>query len=91
MRLLPLDRFQASDFIEQNLHAILRKAGIETRVYGKDLLPMGGEYTGAVVMQGIRKFIELSAPRLIAARAAVRCAFRRNIARWPTGLRRFAN
>ena len=37
------------DYIEQNLHAILRKAGIETRVYGKDLLPMGGEYTAAAI------------------------------------------
>src|ERR1700683_2776615 len=44
------------DFIEQNLHAILRKAGMVTRVYGKDLLPMGGEYTAAAILQGIQKF-----------------------------------
>jgi indolepyruvate ferredoxin oxidoreductase alpha subunit len=55
------------DFIEQNLHAILRKAGMETRVYGKDLLPMGGEYTAAVVIQGIQKFIDLYAPRMTTA------------------------
>ena len=56
------------DFIEQNLHAILRKAAIETRVYGKDLLPMGGEYTAPVILQGIRRFVELYAPRLVAGR-----------------------
>ncbi len=35
------------DFIEQNLHAILRKAGMDTKVHGKDMLPMAGEYTAA--------------------------------------------
>src|ERR1017187_8544636 len=53
------------DFIEQNLHTILRKAGMGARVHGKDLLPMAGEYTAAVIIQGILKFVELYAPRLI--------------------------
>jgi indolepyruvate ferredoxin oxidoreductase alpha subunit len=53
------------DFIEQNLHTILRKAGLATLVHGKDLLPMAGEYTAAVVIQGILSFVELYAPRLI--------------------------
>jgi indolepyruvate ferredoxin oxidoreductase alpha subunit len=53
------------DFIEQNLHSILRKAGLSARVHGKDLLPMAGEYTAAVVIQGILRFVELYAPRLI--------------------------
>jgi len=53
------------DFIEQNLHTILRKAGMGATVHGKDLLPMAGEYTAAVVTQGILKFVELYAPRLI--------------------------
>ena len=54
------------DFIEQNLHSILRKAGIPATLHGKDLLPMAGEYTAAVVMQALRKFVELYAPRLLA-------------------------
>ena len=33
------------DFIEQNLHSILRKADMQTKVHGKDMLPMAGEYT----------------------------------------------
>jgi len=45
------------DFIEQNLHSILRKAGIETRVHGKDVLPMAGEYTVPVLIEAIRKVI----------------------------------
>ena len=50
------------DFIEQNLHSILRKAGIETKLHGKGTLPMAGEYTAAVVTQGLLKFVEMYAP-----------------------------
>ena len=50
------------DFIEQNLHSILRKAGIETKLHGKGTLPMAGEYTTAVVTQGLLKFVEMYAP-----------------------------
>jgi indolepyruvate ferredoxin oxidoreductase, alpha subunit len=51
------------DFLEQNLHVILRKADLPTRVHGKDLLPLAGEYTAATVLQGIAGFIERYAPR----------------------------
>ncbi len=53
------------DFIEQNLNSILRKAGMSAKVHGKDVLPMGGEYTGAAVIQGILKFIEQYAPEML--------------------------
>lgn len=53
------------EFIEQNLHAILRKAELQTRVHGKDVLPMAGEYTGAVITKGILKFVENYAPHLV--------------------------
>lgn len=53
------------DFIEQNLHAILRKADIATRLHGKDVLPMAGEYTGAVVTRGVMQFVEKYAPEMI--------------------------
>ena len=53
------------DFIEQNIHSILRKADIQTRVHGKDVLPMAGEYTAAAVTKGVLKFVELYAPHLI--------------------------
>jgi indolepyruvate ferredoxin oxidoreductase alpha subunit len=53
------------DFIEQNLNTILRRADIQTKIYGKDVLPMAGEYTAATVMKGIFKFVEQCAPQLI--------------------------
>ncbi|HSM85011.1 MAG TPA: indolepyruvate ferredoxin oxidoreductase subunit alpha [Candidatus Limnocylindrales bacterium] len=53
------------DFIEQNLHAILRKAELPAKVHGKDVLAMAGEYTAAVVTRGILKFIENYAPALV--------------------------
>nr|WP_125100154.1 indolepyruvate ferredoxin oxidoreductase subunit alpha [Leucobacter chromiireducens] len=55
------------DYIEQNLHSILRKAGVETQLHGKDLLPMGGEYTTQVVTKGVTQFLEQHAPELMAA------------------------
>jgi indolepyruvate ferredoxin oxidoreductase, alpha subunit len=57
------------DFIEQALNAMLRKAGSDTRVDGKDVLPMAGEYTAAVVMAGVRAFVERHTPSLITTRA----------------------
>lgn len=56
------------DFIEQAVHAILRKADVQTRVHGKDVLPMAGEYTGGVVLKGVARFIEQYAPHLLAGR-----------------------
>jgi indolepyruvate ferredoxin oxidoreductase, alpha subunit len=53
------------DFIEQNLHVILRKAGLQTEVCGKGMLPMAGEYTPATVIRGILKFLEQHAPHQI--------------------------
>jgi indolepyruvate ferredoxin oxidoreductase alpha subunit len=57
------------DFIEQALNAMLRKMGSDTRVDGKDVLPMAGEYTAAVVMAGVRAFIERHTPSLLQSRA----------------------
>jgi indolepyruvate ferredoxin oxidoreductase alpha subunit len=46
------------DFLEQALNAILRRAGVATAIAGKDVLPMGGEYTSLVLVDGLRKFLE---------------------------------
>jgi indolepyruvate ferredoxin oxidoreductase, alpha subunit len=53
------------DFIEQNLHAILRRADLATKIHGKDCLPMAGEYTAATVISGIVKFLRQYSPELI--------------------------
>ncbi|MCA3177266.1 MAG: indolepyruvate ferredoxin oxidoreductase subunit alpha [Burkholderiaceae bacterium] len=62
------------DFIEQALHAVLRRADLQTRVHGKDVLPMAGEYTGGVLAQGIARFVEKAAPELLAGRPLPRAA-----------------
>ena len=41
------------DFIEQNLHSILRKADIQTKVHGKACSRWPGEYTAAAVIRGV--------------------------------------
>jgi indolepyruvate ferredoxin oxidoreductase alpha subunit len=51
----------APDYLEQAIHVILRKADIDTKVYGKDVLPMAGEYTAEVVTEGLLKFFAQSA------------------------------
>ncbi len=50
------------DYIEQAVNVALRKAGLNTIVIGKDVLPMAGEYTLEVVVTGVAKFIEGSLP-----------------------------
>ncbi len=56
------------DFIEQNVNTILRRADLQTRVHGKDVLPMAGEYTGGVVLKGLARFINIYAPELLEGR-----------------------
>ena len=53
------------DFIEQAVHSILRRADIQTRVHGKDMLTIGGEYTGGIVLKGVASFIQRHAPALL--------------------------
>ncbi len=53
------------EFIEQALNTILRRRDIQTKICGKDVLPMAGEYTPAVVTKGIKSFLELHANSLL--------------------------
>jgi len=46
------------NFIEQNLSTILRQAGLQAALHGKDVLAPAGEYTGAEVLKGTRAFLE---------------------------------
>ncbi len=54
------------DYLEQNLHAILRRHDSSTAVHGKDLLPMGGDYTVAVLRDALRGFLERRYPAALA-------------------------
>ena len=47
----------APDYLEQALNTVLRRRDIQTRVAGKDVLPMGGEYTAPVVVTALRAFL----------------------------------
>src|SRR6266852_708523 len=67
-------------YLEDALHTILRKADLQTKVHGKDVLPMAGEYTGEVVLSGVARWLEAVAPHIEKAGvdpAAARQAFER--------------
>jgi indolepyruvate ferredoxin oxidoreductase alpha subunit len=53
------------DFLEQAINTILRRADIQTRVEGKGLLPMAGEYTGGVVRDGVKGFLRKYRPDVL--------------------------
>jgi indolepyruvate ferredoxin oxidoreductase alpha subunit len=55
------------EFIEQHLSTCLLRAGSRTRLHGKDILPMAGEYTGRVLLDGLEAFLRKAAPRTLPA------------------------
>ena len=46
------------NFIEQNIASILRSSDSVTALVGKSVFPLAGEYTAAVMRQGVVKFLE---------------------------------
>ena len=58
------------EFIEQAANQMLRRADVNARVMGKEMLPMFGEYTVDVLRNGIAAFIDRWAPQLLASAAA---------------------
>ncbi|WP_310625976.1 indolepyruvate ferredoxin oxidoreductase subunit alpha [Limnohabitans sp.] len=59
------------DYHEQHLHTLLRRHGLPTRIHGKDLLPMGGDYTVHVLEKAIHRFVQHHHPAAFAAPVAV--------------------
>jgi len=53
------------EFIEQAINTILRRRDIQTKIGGKDVLPMAGEYTPMVVTKGLKAFLERYAKTLL--------------------------
>ena len=53
------------DFLEQALNVILRKADLNTCVHGKNMLPMAGEYTASVMLEGLTRFVEQELPQAL--------------------------
>jgi indolepyruvate ferredoxin oxidoreductase alpha subunit len=54
------------NYIEQALGSMLYKAGASPRLEGKDILPMAGEYSGDVMLAGLRGFLGKHAGHLLA-------------------------
>jgi indolepyruvate ferredoxin oxidoreductase alpha subunit len=52
------------EFIEQDIATLLRRADLQTRLHGKDLLIMGGEYTAEVILKGLVAFVGEHAPQI---------------------------
>ncbi len=55
------------DYIEQAINGILRRHDVGTRMSGKDVLPKAGEYTGTILMEGLRRFLKVTAPDCLTA------------------------
>ena len=58
------------EYLEQSIGLLLRQAGLATEVIGKGPFPRAGEYTGAVMRQGLEAFVERYRPEVL--RPAVR-------------------
>ena len=60
------------NYIEDALHAVLRRADVQTKLYGKEAIgtpadatgvfAQAGEYTGEVMLRGLAKFVSAAAP-----------------------------
>jgi indolepyruvate ferredoxin oxidoreductase alpha subunit len=70
------------DYIEQAINAELRRADIQTRVYGKGPLPQAGEYTSEVLLDGVAAFLTAARPGDVDA-DAIAARARRMIAHKP--------
>jgi indolepyruvate ferredoxin oxidoreductase alpha subunit len=55
------------EFIEQTLSTYLYRAGSTVKLYGKGVFPMAGEYTGAVMLDGVEGFLRAAAPEMLPA------------------------
>jgi indolepyruvate ferredoxin oxidoreductase, alpha subunit len=53
------------EFIEQSLATMLNRSDSRVKLHGKDMLPMAGEYTGAVMLDGLTAFLKKCAPDLL--------------------------
>lgn len=52
------------EYLEHEIGSILRRADLQTRLHGKDMLPMAGEYTSEVMLAGLAKFLAAEVPQL---------------------------
>lgn len=50
------------EFIEHELNTLVRRADLQTRIVGKEIMPRAGEYTGQVLGDGVIAFLRAHAP-----------------------------
>jgi indolepyruvate ferredoxin oxidoreductase alpha subunit len=50
------------EYIEEAINSELRRADIQTRVIGKDVLPKAGEYTSDILLKGVSAFLSRTRP-----------------------------
>ncbi|KZL05045.1 indolepyruvate ferredoxin oxidoreductase [Pseudovibrio axinellae] len=55
------------NFMEQSIGHMLYKNGSKTKLEGKGMLPLGGELTGQVVLDGLASFFKAHVPGLLPA------------------------
>ncbi|MCB1367521.1 MAG: indolepyruvate ferredoxin oxidoreductase subunit alpha [Rhodobacteraceae bacterium] len=55
------------EFIESDIAAQLFRAGRQVALHGKDVLPMAGELSGKLMLDGIEAFLKKAAPELLSA------------------------
>ncbi|KAF0115099.1 MAG: indolepyruvate ferredoxin oxidoreductase alpha subunit [Rhodobacteraceae bacterium] len=55
------------EFIETQLGSFLYRAESRTKLHGKGLFPMAGEYTGAVMLTAVEGFLKQAAPHMLPA------------------------
>jgi indolepyruvate ferredoxin oxidoreductase alpha subunit len=60
------------EYLEQMIGSLLRKADLQTALFGKDCLPMAGEYTAETLLPGLAKFLAATRPAGIDAAAIER-------------------
>ena len=58
------------EFIEQEIATLLRRADLQTRLHGKDLLLMAGEYSAEVLVRGLSHFLQKYAAHVDVASGA---------------------
>jgi indolepyruvate ferredoxin oxidoreductase, alpha subunit len=59
------------DYVQQTIEVELRRTGLSTRVFGKGCLPKAGEYTSAVLLDGLAAFLADARPSGLDVEAVV--------------------
>ncbi|MEO5708171.1 MAG: indolepyruvate ferredoxin oxidoreductase subunit alpha [Alteraurantiacibacter sp.] len=56
------------EYLEQAINTVLRRRGVAARVFGKDVLPMAGDYSVQALLEGIEAFLEQADARALGNR-----------------------